>query len=115
MAQKVNIRVPMPPSRRAKQFAPFDALKGFREAIAAKEVLTVPKRELSADRIEELDQQLNKLEKGQLVTVIYYGLYEKNYLQVTGTIGKIDCFWKLIQIGNIEIEFSEIYQIFLSD
>ena len=33
----------------------------------------------------------------------------------TGTIGKIDCFWKLIQIGNIEIEFSEIYQILLPD
>ena len=32
---------------RAKQFMPFDALKGFREALKEKEKVTVPKIELS--------------------------------------------------------------------
>lgn len=35
---------------RAKIFAPFDALKGFREALRAKERVIVPKRELAEDR-----------------------------------------------------------------
>ena len=34
-------------ANRAKQFMPFDALKGFREALAEKERVTVPKKELS--------------------------------------------------------------------
>ena len=31
-----QVRAPMPPSRRAKQFGMFDALKGLKEALAAK-------------------------------------------------------------------------------
>ena len=39
---------------RAKIFAPFDALKGFKEALAAQEVIIVPKVELSEDQKEVL-------------------------------------------------------------
>ena len=46
----------MPPSRRAKQFAPFDALKGLKEAIAAKERRPAPRRELT----EYAKEQVNK-------------------------------------------------------
>ena len=115
MAQKVNIRIPMPASRRAKQFAPFDALKGFREAIAAKEVVITPKRILSEERIEEINKKLKALEKGQIVTVVYYCEYERNYMQVTGTVGKVDCFWKTLQIGEVVVDFSEIDEILLPD
>ena len=33
-----SVRVPMPPSKRAKIFSMYDALKGFKEALAAKEI-----------------------------------------------------------------------------
>lgn len=43
---------------RAKIFMPFDAVKGFREALAEKERIIVPKTELSEERKEELDLSL---------------------------------------------------------
>ena len=115
VAQSNKIRVPMPPSRRAKQFAPFDALKGFREAIAAKEILTTPKRELTEDRIEEIDRKLKLLEKDQLVTVVYYSENEKNYMQITGKVMKIDTFRSYLQIGDTEIDFAALEDIISSD
>lgn len=36
---KATVRTPMPPSRRAKQFVPFDALKGMKDAIAQRSIL----------------------------------------------------------------------------
>ena len=49
--------------RRAKIFSPFDALKGFSEAVAAKEVLYEFKRELSEEEKEELNRRLGVLQK----------------------------------------------------
>ena len=36
------VRAPMPPSRRAKIFSMFDALKGLKEALAAQDVNSAP-------------------------------------------------------------------------
>lgn len=102
---------PMPRKRRAKQFLPFDALTGLREAIAAKERITVPKKELSEDSIAEINRTLLELQKGQIITVVYYGSYEQDYLQITGPVTKVDPFWSSLQIGNTVLNFPEIYQI----
>ena len=99
MATK-TVRAPMPRSRRAKQFMPFDALTGLREAIAAKERVTEPRRYLSEDAIAEINETLNGLRKGQVVTIVYYGDYEQKYLQLTGPVTKVDSYWNSIQIGN---------------
>ena len=107
MASK-TVRAPMARSRRAKQFQPFDALRGLKEAIAAKEKIPTPKRHLSEDSIAEIDKILNSLRKGQLVTVVYYGVYEQDYLQLTGPVMKVDPYWNNLQIGNTTIDFSEI-------
>ena len=56
---------PMPASRWAKIFAPFDALKGFDEAIAEQEEIYVRKPELGEYEKDELDQKLEIL--GRLV------------------------------------------------
>ena len=52
---------PMNPGRRAKIFAPFDALAGFDDAVASKEVLYEPKRHLSESEKERLDKRLRLL------------------------------------------------------
>ncbi len=104
-------RAPMPPSKRAKQFMPFDALKGLKEAIAAKEKRTEPRKELTEYMIEQINKALMDLRKGQLVTVVYYGSLEQEYKQLTGTVVKVDAYWKTLQINNIGIDFSEIYEI----
>lgn len=101
----------MPLSKRAKIFQPFDALVGLREAIAAKERTTEPKRELTEDSIAEINKTLMELQKGQIITVVYYGDYEQNYLQLTGPVTKVDPYWSSLQIGNTILNFPEIYQI----
>ena len=106
-----SVLAPMPRAKRAKQFLPFDALTGLREAIAAKERIIVPKRELTEDSIAEINKILTDLQKGQIITVVYYGSYEKDYLQITGPVAKVDPFWNSLQIGNTVLNFSEIYEI----
>jgi len=106
-----TVRAPMPRSKRAKVFQPFDALTGLREAIAAKERVIVPKRELTEDSIAEINKTLMELQRGQIITVVYYGTYEQNYLQLTGVVSKIDSIWSNLQIGRTLLNFHEIYQI----
>ena len=57
---------------RAKQFLPFDALSGFREALKEKEIEYEEKIELTEESLEELQKEFNKLEKGRNVNIIYY-------------------------------------------
>lgn len=106
-----TVRAPMPRSRRAKQFMPFDALRGLKEAIAAKERVIEPRRYPSEDAIAEMNAKLLDLHKGQIITVVYYGDYEQRYLQLTGPVIKVDPYWHSIQIENITIDFSEIYEL----
>ena len=111
MATK-TVRAPMPRSRRAKQFMPFDALRGLKEAIAAKERVIEPRRYPSEDAIAEINATLLGLHKGQIITVVYYGIYEQVYLQLTGPVRKVDSYWQNLQVGNTTIEFPEIDQLF---
>ena len=106
-----TVRAPMPASRRAKQFAPFDALKGLKEAIAEKERIPTPRRILAEDALAELNQKLAQLRKGTVVTVVYYCIYEQEYHQITGGVVKVDTYWNLLQIGNMAIDFSEITEV----
>lgn len=101
----------MSQAMRAKQFMPFKALTGLDEALAERERIIVPKKELSEHTIEELNRKLCSLEKGQIVTIVYYGMYEQNYKQLTGPVEKIDAYWKSVQLGNVQIHFSEISDI----
>ena len=109
MATKAKI--PMSQAMRAKQFMPFKALTGLDEALAERERIIVPKKELSEHTIEELNKKLCSLKKGQIVTIVYYGMYEQNYKQLTGPVEKIDAYWKSVQLGNVQIHFSEISDI----
>ena len=58
-----QVRAPMPPSKRAKIFSMFDALKGLKEALAAKERIPEERKILAADAIEELDRILPNWKK----------------------------------------------------
>ena len=101
----------MPPSRRAKQFAPFDALKGLKEAIAVKEKHPEPRRELTDYMKEQINNALLDLQKGQQITVVYYEKQEQQTAQITGTVMKVDAHWQTLLINQIVIGFEEIYDI----
>lgn len=109
-----QVRAPMPASRRAKQFSMFDALKGLKEALAAKERQPEPRRELAQDAIEELNRMLCALQPGDMVTVVYYCKYREKYCQITGAVAKIDNYWKMIQVGTTCVDYADIVNIVLT-
>lgn len=106
-----QVRAPMPPSRRAKQFSMFDALKGLKEALAAKERQPEPRKELAQDAVEELNRTICALKPGALVTVVYYCRYREEYCQITGAVEKVDAFWGFLQIGTVCVDFNDVEEI----
>ena len=91
---------------RAKQFKPFDALKGFREAVAEKERIIVPKRDLSEEQKEELDRKLRQLRKEDIITVEYF--QDREYVRITGMVTRIDAASRTLEIVNTRIAFADI-------
>ena len=57
---------------RAKQFLPFDALKGLQEELRKKEIEYEEKKELSEERLNELNNSFNQIEKGSFIKIKYY-------------------------------------------
>lgn len=79
----------MPPSRRAKQFAPFDALKGLKEAIAEKERIPTPRRILSEDSIVEISAQLTTLKPGNIATVCTTAIMRRSITRSPVLFGRL--------------------------
>lgn len=94
---------------RAKQFMPFDALKGLREALAAKEHIVVPKIELSEEMLEDLDRKFSLLLPGMMVTIVHYDRDE--YVKTTGMIARISTSSRQIQVVNTKIFLDDIKSI----
>ena len=94
---------------RAKQFMPFAALKGLPDALALKEKITVPKIELSEEMAQILDQEMHKLSKGSIATVVYF--HKDEYIKITGMVARIDETSRILQIVNTKIPFDDILDI----
>lgn len=91
---------------RAKQFMPFNALKGFHEALLEKEHIIVPKRELSEEQKEELDRKIHQVQKNDIITVEFFQNGE--YVQVTGMVSGINTIGRVIKIVNTKIQVDDI-------
>lgn len=97
-------------AERAKQFLPFDALKGFREALKAKERVIVKKRQLSEDDYEVLNRRIQQIQSGGLIKITYYD--QSNYVEVHGMVLKVDLeYSKTIQIVDTLIPIKDIIDI----
>lgn len=95
---------------RAKQFLPFDALKGLQEALREKEIEYKERVDLSDEILNELNNVFNKIELGSKIKIIYYK--NRRYIQIKGTVTKIDYTKKKIQIDKKEdINISDIVKI----
>lgn len=96
---------------RAKQFMPFDAMKGLQAALHDREERhsRVPKHEVSEEIAEKISDILTILKPGMGVTVEYY----KAFHDVTnrGVVAKVDTVYKYIIIGNEKILFNDIYDL----
>lgn len=102
-------RPKMDRAERAKQFLPFDALKGFRETLAQKERIVVERTELSEEYREELDRRMQQVLKNDIITVVYF--HDGEYVQVTGMVSRLDVTSRIIKIVNTKISFEDIYEI----
>lgn len=124
---------PMDLSRRAKIFAPFDALKGFNDAVASKEIQYEERKELNEEDKRELDVKLNTLynltinnriarENNVQVENTYFVpctdinneayMLKGNYITTKGIVQKVDTVInKTMKIDDIEIPIDDIIKI----
>ena len=100
---------------RAKIFAPYQALKGFRETLHAKDAVYVPRLELADYAQERLDRKLRQLHKWDTVTVTWFrpklGGSTKDigqYLTTTGTVERIDLIFRTLLLAGERIPMEEI-------
>ena len=101
-------------SDRARQFLPFDALKGLQEALREKEVELDEIKELSEESIEELSNKLQMVERGNKVRLVYY--HQRKYRQIEGTVIDIKVIQKkLILEGDLRINFADIIYVEIID
>lgn len=94
---------------RAKQFVPFAALKGYEEALRAKEKIVVEKIELSEEKKAELDYKLHQIQKNDIITVVYF--YKDEYLKIEGMVSRLDTDARILKIVNTKIPFEDIYEL----
>ena len=123
----------MSPGKRAKIFSPFDALKGFTDAVEAKDELYVERTELSEDECAGLDSIIAELqelvrngsaarENNVIVTVTHFvPCADENsdaygsrgqYVETTGVVSCIDTLVKkTMTVDGKMIGFANILKI----
>ena len=94
---------------RAKQFAPFSALKGLDEALRQKERVFVEKPELSDEAAEEISRKLMELSVGMRVCAVYYS--DGECVSVEGIVTRIDKTFKKLTVVKTEIPMDDIVNI----
>jgi len=100
---------------RAGQFAPFDAMKGLREALLDREERhsRVEKHDISDEDIEINSIVISKLVKGNIVHVEYYCSFHD--IKKVGKITEISIPFKYIKLNGERIIFDDIYSIRITD
>lgn len=91
----------------------YDALKGFKEALAAQEVIPEERKFLTEERIEELNRILRDIRRGGTITVVYYCSLERCYCQLTGPVTKLDSYWQYLQLGDVCVDLTDIYEVLI--
>lgn len=94
---------------RAKQFAPFSALKGLECAIERKRLLATTRRTPSEREAEILNDRLTRLSAGDRVYVMYYT--KKGYIKRIVTVYDVDVTRRAILTDGEYIFFDDIYAI----
>ena len=95
---------------RARQFLPFDTLKGFNEALREKEKESEEKKELSEEEINKISEKLKTLEKGNKIRITHY--LNKKYVTEIVVVKEINKLKQIIINENEKnIKFVDILKI----
>lgn len=100
---------------RAKQFQPFDAMKGLREALLDREErhLRVEKKQTDESAAEELNRVLSRLTPGMKVAVRCYLAFHE--AEKTGRLTGIDTSSRSLALDGKKIFFDDIYSLEILD
>lgn len=102
-------RAKMPVSERAKQFAPFAAIKGLSEALEEKRRVKVARKTLSEDEADMIDRSLRAVKIGRFVSLVYYD--DGEYVGIKGCVSKIDSINKTVFIEDTEIMLADVISV----
>lgn len=93
---------------RAKQFMPFDALKGLREALAEKEreLEMVSRKELTEEVKAELDRKVGEIHPGETVSVRYFD--QGQYVECTGRVTRVSANRREVRLLDAGLEERKI-------
>ena len=94
---------------RARQFMPFDALTGFKEALKEKEKVHIARKELSDEVNEELSMKVKAMDINKIIEVTYYD--GDKYTKIEGKVNKIDKLNRRIIISSKEINLFDVIGI----
>lgn len=101
--------------QRAKQFMPFDAMKGLQEALRDREErhARVERHGISEEEQEELSAVLNRLSKGDKIRISYYCHFHD--VEKTGTVTAVNYAYRFLKVDDEKIVFDDIYRIAMID
>ena len=105
----------MTQAERAKQFAPFDAMKGLQEALRDREErhARVERHEISEEAVERNSAVLSKLTKGTRVILDYYCAFHD--VTKEGRITELSTVFQYLKLNGEKIFFEDIYAIRITD
>lgn len=111
----VSARHSMAVGHRAKQFAPFAALKGFEDAVREKEIIYEERKELYEEKAYELDLKLRMLKAGMTVRAEYFfAVPEKRGKGRYAAVEGIVMYYNprtVLRIGSTEIRIPDIIEL----
>lgn len=94
---------------RAKQFAPFSALRGFDLMVRETSKIKCDKISLEETDLIKIDETLKNIKKGDLIKVKYYN---KDCYEIDeGLVSEINVINQRIVLVKKIISFSDIYSI----
>ena len=96
---------------RAKLFAPFDAMKGLKEALRDREErhARVARHEISEEQAEENSRAILKLERGMTVEVYCHHAFHD--VIIRGRVTGLDLARKMLSLDGENILFDDIYAV----
>ena len=120
----------MPRADRAKQFMPFASLRGYGDIIDDRQTLREPRRLLSEDEREAMDEQLERiadmLSRGIRPTVelqLFVADEQHSdaeqetgeYRMITGTANRLSSAERIIRVGRVEYSLQQIDSIYVTE
>lgn len=101
--------------QRAKQFMPFDAMKGLQEALRDREERhsRVERHEISEEDQEANSIVLSKISNGSKVRISYYCHFHD--VVRSGTVTGLSYAYRFLKMDEEKIFFDDIYNITIID